>query len=232
MAAHPDKRGAGAGGSYRRAMTISAVLPTPDPQCGQHRGSSPLTRARRSSAASITAACGAGVWSAARAAASRPAYWPQAKPVVAQALEAGRQHVAQEASDEGVGRQAHRTFAAGSVVAHPNRRTWPASQPSRRSFERHAVRCSGQGESSTYGQVPDGGSVDHPVVRQQPRGVGLAMHPAQRADRRATRRCGEPRRVASGNLPRNTFEAAWTGNGSVGRAPVCAICPRRRAHHR
>ena len=41
------------------------------------------------------------------------------QPVVAQALEAGRQHVAQEASDEGVGRQAHRTLAAGSVVAHP-----------------------------------------------------------------------------------------------------------------
>ena len=41
------------------------------------------------------------------------------QPVVAQALEAGRQHVAQEASDEGVGRQADRSFATGLVVAHP-----------------------------------------------------------------------------------------------------------------
>jgi len=41
------------------------------------------------------------------------------QPVVAQALKAGRQHVAQEASDEGVGRQADRTFVTGLVVAHP-----------------------------------------------------------------------------------------------------------------
>lgn len=55
------QRGAGAGGSCWRAMTIWTVCQRPTPQCGQHRASSPLTLARKSSAASIATACGAEV---------------------------------------------------------------------------------------------------------------------------------------------------------------------------
>ena len=78
-----------------------------------------MTRARKASAASIATGCGAGVWSAARGGKSGTLVAAGEQPVVAQALEAGRQHVAQEPSDERVGRQAHRAFAAGFVVAHP-----------------------------------------------------------------------------------------------------------------
>ena len=66
------------------------------------------------------------------------------QPVVAQALEAGRQHVAQEASDEGVGRQAHRTFAAGFVVAHPKAHLARIAAEQAVIRERHAVRVAGK----------------------------------------------------------------------------------------
>lgn len=41
------------------------------------------------------------------------------QPLVAQALKAARQDLAQEACDELVGRQADHAYAAGFVVAHP-----------------------------------------------------------------------------------------------------------------
>ena len=144
-AAHPDSAAPAQGGSYRRAMTISTVCQRPTLQCGQHRGSSPLTRARKSSAASITDR----LWFRRlerRTGGGKPGPLVAAgeQPVVAQALEAGRQHVAQEASDEGVGRQADRTFAAGRVVAHPK------AHLARIAAEQAVVRaprgaCSGQG---------------------------------------------------------------------------------------
>ena len=62
------------------------------------------------------------------------------QPVVAQALEAGRQHVALEASNEGVGRQAHRASAAGLVVAHPKAHLARIAAAQAGIRERHAMR--------------------------------------------------------------------------------------------
>ena len=62
------------------------------------------------------------------------------QPVVTQALEAGRQHVAQEASDELLGRQADRMFAAGLVVAHPKAHLARIAAAQAGIRERHAMR--------------------------------------------------------------------------------------------
>ncbi len=95
------------------------------------------------------------------------------QPVVAQALEAGRQHVAQEASDEGVGRQAHRTFAAGFVVAHPKAHLARIAAEQAVIRERHAVRVAGKVIEHLGGSAWRRLGVDHPVVRQQRTTSGL-----------------------------------------------------------
>ena len=95
------------------------------------------------------------------------------QPVVAQALEAGRQHVAQEASDEGAGRQAHRTFAAGFVVAHPKAHLPRIAAEQAVIRERHAVRVAGKVIEHLGGSAWRRLGVDHPVVRQQRAASGL-----------------------------------------------------------